>query len=169
VASYGDYFAHAHRVLVPGGLFLNHGITHRAGTRRSSEMEFLSRHVFPGGELSDLGTIVTGLDRAGFEVVDVEDLGPHYARTTRQWVERLQEQEARARALVGERTYRTFLAYLAAASVAFEEGGLGLHQVLGARRGRARAITTREPLYAPLTSARAASRETPAPRRARVP
>jgi cyclopropane-fatty-acyl-phospholipid synthase len=169
VASYGDYFAHAHRVLAPGGLFLNHGITQRAGTRRSSEMEFLSRHVFPGGELSDLGTIVTGLDRAGFEVVDVEDLAPHYARTTRQWVERLQEREARARALVGERTYRTFLAYLAAASVAFEEGALGLHQVVGARRGRPRAITTREALYAPLTSARAAARETPAPRRARVP
>jgi cyclopropane-fatty-acyl-phospholipid synthase len=49
MAHYGDYFAHAHRVLAPGGLFLNHGITHPAGTRRSSEMEFLSRHVFPGG------------------------------------------------------------------------------------------------------------------------
>jgi len=147
-AQQAAYFGHVHRLLAPGGLFLNHGITCRAGARHTSEMEFLARHVFPGGELVSLDAVVGGVERAGFEIVDVEDLRPHYARTTRQWVERLQANAERARALVGERVYRTYLAYLAGASVAFEEGWIALHQVIGARRGGARALGTRETTYA---------------------
>jgi cyclopropane-fatty-acyl-phospholipid synthase len=148
VARHAAYFAHVHRLLAPGGLFLNHGITCRAGARRTSEMEFLARHVFPGGELASLDAVVGGVERAGFEIVDVEDLRPHYARTTRQWVERLQANAERARALVGERIYRTYLAYLTGASVAFEEGWIALHQVLGVRRGGVRAVDVREAVYA---------------------
>lgn len=171
-AHYATYFEHAHRLLAPGGRFLNHGITCRPGARRTSEMEFLARHVFPGGQLASLGTIVSGLERTGFEIVDVEDLRPHYARTTRQWVERLQANAERARALVGERVYRTFLAFLAGASLAFEEGWIALHQVVGARRGGAHALATRETIYAAppavrtdrasVTTGSAAARETPA-------
>jgi cyclopropane-fatty-acyl-phospholipid synthase len=111
-------------------------------------MEFLTRHVFPGGELADLATTVRELERAGFEVLDVEDLRGHYARTTRQWAERLAANADRARTLVGERIYRTYLAYLTAASVAFEEGWIALHQVVSARREDAAALTTREAIYA---------------------
>jgi cyclopropane-fatty-acyl-phospholipid synthase len=147
--NHAAYFAHVHRLLAPAGLFLNHGITCRPDARPTSEMTFLTRHVFPGGALAPLGTIVGGLERSGFEVVDVEDLRLHYARTTRQWVERLQANAERARALVGERTYRTFVAYLAGASVAFEEGWIAIHQVVGARRSARRALATRESVYAP--------------------
>jgi cyclopropane-fatty-acyl-phospholipid synthase len=132
VAQHAAYFAQVHRLLAPGGLFLNHGITCRPGAPRTSEMQFVRRHVFPGGELAPLDAVIRGLERAGFQIVGVEDLRPHYARTTRHWVERLEANAERARALVGERTYRTFLAYLAGASIAFEEGGIALHQVLGA-------------------------------------
>ena len=142
-----EYFTRVHELLAPDGLFLNHGITCRAGARRTSEMQFLQRHVFPGGELASLDAVVGGIERAGFEIVDVEDLRLHYVRTTRQWVERLQANAERARALVGERIYRTYLAYLAGASVAFEEGWIALHQVVAARRGAARALDTRETVY----------------------
>jgi cyclopropane-fatty-acyl-phospholipid synthase len=59
-----------------------------------------------------------------------ENLRAHYARTTRAWAERLQAARAPARALVGERAYRTWLAYLAAASTAFEAGWIALHQIV---------------------------------------
>jgi cyclopropane-fatty-acyl-phospholipid synthase len=146
-ARLGEYFARVHELLAPDGVFLNHGITCRAGARRTSEMKFLQRHVFPGGELAPIDAVVGGIERAGFEIVDVEDLRPHYARTTRQWVERLQSNADRARALVGERVYRTYLAYLAGASIAFEEGWIALHQVVAARRGVGRALATRETVY----------------------
>lgn len=121
-------------MLARGGLFLNHGITICEGAGRTSEMEFLSRHVFPGGELGSLGRTLQAAERAGLEILDVENLRAHYARTTRAWVERLQANADRARALAGERRYRTWLAFLAAASIAFEEGWIALHQVVARRR-----------------------------------
>jgi cyclopropane-fatty-acyl-phospholipid synthase len=69
----------------------------------------------------------------------------------RHWVERLQARAAEARALVGERIYRTWLLYLTCSAVAFEQGSIGLYQVLlrkhGDRTG-GRAPRTREDLYA---------------------
>src|SRR5439155_191974 len=108
IRNYPDYFARVHELLVPGGLFLNHGITHEKHWRRSSQTEFLERHVFPNGEMDNVSHILDVLERARFEIRDVESLREHYARTTRQWAERLQASAARARALAGERIYRTW-------------------------------------------------------------
>jgi cyclopropane-fatty-acyl-phospholipid synthase len=84
-------------------------------------------------------------------VLDVENLRLHYARTCRQWVERLQARGDEARAIAGERTYRTWLLYLACSSMSFEGGWIGLYQFLLRKRwdrvGSA-APTTREDLYA---------------------
>jgi cyclopropane-fatty-acyl-phospholipid synthase len=163
IANYGSYFARVHELLTPGGLFLNHGITHEKQWRRSSQTDFLERYVFPNGEMDNVSHILDVLERARFEILDVEGLRAHYARTTRQWVERLQANVARARALVSERVYRTWLTYLAASSVAFTQGSLGLYQVVAARPdpGMREAVpTTREAIYAsapPATAARRAS------------
>ena len=163
IANYGSYFGRVHELLAPGGLFLNHGITHEKEWRRSSQTDFLEQYVFPNGEMDNVSHILDVLERARFEILDVEGLRAHYARTTRQWVERLQANAARARALVSERIYRTWLTYLAASSVAFTQGSLGLYQVVAARPdpGMREAVpTTREAIYAstpPATAARRAS------------
>ena len=152
IASYPAYFARVHEVLRPGGLFLNHGITHEKAWRRSSQTGFMERHVFPNAEIDNVSHILDVLERARFEIVDVESLRAHYARTTRQWVERLQANAARARTLASERVYRTWVAYLAASSVGFTEGSLGLYQVVAERPDPAReeaVPTTREEVYAP--------------------
>ncbi len=154
IESYPSYFTRVHEMLEPGGLFLNHGITHRKDWTRGSQTEFLERHVFPNGEMDNVSHILDVLERADFEILDVESLRPHYARTTRQWVERLQANAERARALVGERTYRTWIAYLASSSVGFTEGMLGLYQVVAARpdpASREALPTTREGIYAAAT------------------
>ena len=80
------------------------------------------RHVFPNGDLAGLSETLTEMERAGLEILDVEGLRLHYARTCRQWVERLRARADEARALAGERTYRTWLLYLACSAVAFEDG-----------------------------------------------
>lgn len=135
VADFPDYFARVHRWLRPGGLFLNHGITHASTTSpRTSGMAFLDRHVFPGGDLASLDHTVAAIEHAGFVVEHVESLGPHYVRTTRAWLARLTAEKTRAIEIVGERTYRVWIAYLAAASVAFDAGWIGVHQVLARRR-----------------------------------
>ena len=151
IRNYPDYFARGHELLLPGGLFLNHGITHEKHWRRSSQTEFLERHVFPNGEMDNVSHILDVLERARFEIRDVESLREHYARTTRQWVERLQANAERARALVGERVYRSWIAYLAASSVGFTQGSIGLYQVIAERPDPARREAvpiTREGIYA---------------------
>jgi cyclopropane-fatty-acyl-phospholipid synthase len=151
IANYPAYFSRVRELLAPGGLFLNHGITHEKSWRRSSQTEFLQRYVFPNGEMDNVSHILDVLERANFEILDVEALREHYARTTAQWVERLQANAARARALVGERVYRTWIAYLASSSVGFTKGTLGLYQVVAAPHeagARAAVPRTREDIYA---------------------
>ena len=55
----------------------------RSADRRSARSSFVGRYVFPDGELIDVGEIVLAMERAGFEVRDVESLREHYARTLR--------------------------------------------------------------------------------------
>ena len=70
------------------------------------------------------------MERARFEILDAEGLRRHYARTCRHWAERLRARADEARAIVGERIYRTWLLYLTCSAVAFATGSIGLYQVL---------------------------------------
>ena len=130
IPNYPAFFGGVRARLADGGLYLNHGIVHDFHWKRTSQTEFLYRHVFPNGDLAGLSQTLTEMERAGWEIVDVEGLRLHYARTCRHWVERLCARADEARALVGERTYRTWRLYLTCSAVAFESGSLGLYQVL---------------------------------------
>ena len=150
ISNYPAFFGGVRARLRDGGLYLNHGIVHDFHWKRTSQTEFLYRHVFPNGDLAGLSQTLTEMERAGWEIVDVEGLRLHYARTCRHWVERLCARADEARALVGERTYRTWRLYLTCSAVAFENGSLGLYQVL-MRKHRdpltSAAPRTREHLY----------------------
>lgn len=132
-----SYFATCHRLTRPGGRFLNHGITTgRQGTVRDLADDpdsFVGNYVFPDGALVPAHTAVEHIEDAGFEVVDLEQLRPHYARTLSRWVARLEANAHTARAQVGDRTYRIWRAYMAASTIGFENGDLGVVQVLGTR------------------------------------
>src|SRR2546427_10353041 len=130
IPNYPAFFGGVHARLEDGGLYLNHGIVHEFHWTRTSQTEFLYRHVFPNGDLAGLSQTLTEIERAGFEIVDVEGLRLHYARTCRQWVERLRERADEARAVAGERTYRTWLLYLTCSVVAFEDGSIRRYPVL---------------------------------------
>ena len=149
-ANYPAFFTRVHAMLNPGGLYLNHGITHSFHWRPTSHTEFLTRYVFPNGDLAGLTETLVEMERARFEILDIECLRKHYARTCRHWVERLQANAEEARRLVGERTYRTWLLYLTCSVVAFETSSIGLYQVLMQKHGDRTggdAPDTREALY----------------------
>jgi cyclopropane-fatty-acyl-phospholipid synthase len=130
IPNYPAFFGGVRARLKDGGLYLNHGITHDFHWKRTSQTEFLYRHVFPNADLAGLSQTLTEMERAGWEIMDVEGLRLHYARTCRQWVERLCARADEARALAGERTFRTWRLYLTCSAVAFGAGSLGLYQVL---------------------------------------
>ena len=146
------YLATAMRMLRPGGLFLNHGITHdEEGWNNTQAREFINRYVFPDGELDCISNIMLGMERAGFEIHDVEGLRPHYALTLRHWVQRLEANREAALREVGEPTYRVWRLYMAACALEFESGGTGIYQILSSRRdhGKWPVPLTRCDLYAP--------------------
>jgi cyclopropane-fatty-acyl-phospholipid synthase len=141
----GRYFETLAARLEPDGLLLNHGIARPAPVHDDGETAFVRAHVFPGGELPYLDEVVRAAERAGFEVIDIQNLRPHYALTCEAWVRRLQANREACLELVDAQTYRTWLLYLAAAAVNFERGETELYQtLLGKRRPGARRHLTRE-------------------------
>lgn len=118
-------------LLSPLGRLLNHGISSVNSHGPVSPHSFIGRYIFPDGELIDVGRVILAMERAGFEVRDVESLREHYAKTLRTWVANLERNWDRAVALVGERRARIWRLYMAACAVNFEAGGISVHQVLG--------------------------------------
>ncbi|WJV48253.1 SAM-dependent methyltransferase [Streptomyces flavofungini] len=151
---YLDYAGDLYALLKPGGRLLNHQIARRPQLDESaySVDEFIDAYVFPDGELAPLGTTVGLLERAGFEVRDVESIREHYALTLRHWVTNLEANWPRAVRLTTPGRARIWRLYMAASALAFENNRIGVNQVLAVRtpqKGRSgmplRARTWREP------------------------
>ncbi|MEV7504598.1 cyclopropane-fatty-acyl-phospholipid synthase family protein [Streptomyces sp. NPDC093018] len=132
---YLEYARRLYGLLKPGGRLLNHQIARRPQTDESaySVDEFIDAYVFPDGELAPIGTTVTQLERAGFEVRDVEALREHYARTLREWVTNLEADWDRAVRLTSPGRARVWQLYMAASALAFEHNRIGINQVLAVR------------------------------------
>ena len=124
------YFEILHAALAPQGRLLNHAIS-SAGGSRIGRTSFIGRYVFPDGELIDVGDTVLAMERAGFEVRDVESLREHYALTLRAWVANLEANWDEAVRLVGAARARVWRLYMAGSVVGFTDGGIAVHQVLG--------------------------------------
>src|SRR5205814_7341777 len=93
LANMPGYFGKIHRLLKPGGLVMNHGIT--AGGIHTAQLgagmgDFIEKYIFPGGELLHVSHVVRDMAMAGLEMVDVENLRPHYARTLWSWSDALE-------------------------------------------------------------------------------
>ncbi len=87
--------AHA-RYLRKGGLGLIHFIGHVGHFQTDF---FIRKYVFPGGWIPSLADVVVEMEKAGLEVLDVENLRRHYALTLDVWAERFDRNWERIRAL----------------------------------------------------------------------
>ncbi|MDQ0768866.1 cyclopropane-fatty-acyl-phospholipid synthase [Pseudarthrobacter defluvii] len=129
------YAAALFGLLRPGGRLLNHAISWNAGPTSPDPDSFIPRYVFPDGEMISLGEMVSALETARFEVLDVEALRGHYALTLRAWVSRLEQNWDEAVRLAGEGRARVWRLYMAASALGFENGLTGVNQVLVQRPG----------------------------------
>ena len=134
------YFGGIRRLLRPGGRLLNHGISRppNAGRTRFRPNSFIDRYVFPDGELHEVGSVVSTIQRAGLEVRHLESLREHYALTLRAWVANLVARWDEAVAEVGPGRARVWRLYMAASALNFEAGRTQVHQVLAVRLDRGR-------------------------------
>jgi cyclopropane-fatty-acyl-phospholipid synthase len=136
VGPYAEYAAILFRQLRPGGRLLNHQIAAIHTEPKGSGRSFIDAYVFPDGELAPVGTTVSLLEEAGFEVRDVQALREHYARTLRAWVANLTADWSMAVRLTSPGRARVWRLYMAASALAFERGSIGVNQVLAVKPHR---------------------------------
>ncbi len=132
VDNYPSYFTFLRDKLKPQGRLLNHCIT-RPDNRPTQTGAFIDRYVFPDGELTGSGKIITEIQDAGLEVQHEENLRVHYAKTLAGWSENLEAHWDECVAEVGEGTARVWGVYMAGSRMGFERNEIQLHQVLATK------------------------------------
>lgn len=133
VANYPAYFGFLRHRLRTGGLLLNHCITRPVNGTPPAVRGFIDRYVFPDGELTGSGRIITEAQNAGLEVLHEENLRSHYALTLRDWCANLVEHWDDAVAEVGLATAKVWGMYMAGSRLGFESDVVQLHQVLAVK------------------------------------
>lgn len=132
-----EYFKILYRLLKKNGLFLNHGITHADNIKLSKdEGEFIDKYIFPGGELHTISHVLSVMEAENYEVCDVECLREHYFKTLSHWVKNLQSNKEKAIEDTSERTFRTWLLYMAGCAINFEAGFISVYQVLLSKKAK---------------------------------
>jgi cyclopropane-fatty-acyl-phospholipid synthase len=132
VRNYASYFGFLRDRLRPQGRLLNHCIT-RPHNKHQETGAFIDRYVFPDGELTGSGRIVTEVQNVGLEVQHEENFRLHYARTLAGWCRNLEESWDACVAEVGEGTARVWGLYMAGSRLGFERNEIQLHHVLATK------------------------------------
>ena len=155
------YFARAFGWLRPGGQFFHHAIVHAPSVAQRPGRSFMQRYVFPDHFLASIGRTVTGAERAGFEVRDVESLREHYHLTLRNWLRRLEAAQSAVERASDALSFRVFRLYLAGSAYEFASGRLNIYQslLIKPQEGRSGLPLTRADWYRrAIEPARAAAR-----------
>lgn len=128
---YPEYASVLHRTVRPGGRLLLQQMSR--GRDAAGGGAFIESYIAPDMHMRPLPETLRMIAAAGFELRHVEALREHYVRTVRFWAGRLEEHRAEVVALAGERTARVWRLYLAGGAAAFDEGRMGVDQILAVR------------------------------------
>lgn len=134
VRHYHSYFTYLLGKLRPGGRLLNHSITRPDNEHRPRVVGgFIDRYVFPDGELTGSGRIISAMQDAGWEIRHEENLREHYAMTLAAWCRNLVDNWDECVREVGEATAKVWGLYMAGSRLGFERNWVQLHQVLAVK------------------------------------
>ena len=134
---YDTFFAACAKLLRPDGRAALQCIVIRDSEfeRYKLREDFIRRHIFPGGVLPSITAITRALSRAtDLRLTDLEDLGPHYARTLHLWSDRLRVNADQARELgFNEEFLRKWHFYFSYCEAGFSERHVSVVQMVLAR------------------------------------
>jgi cyclopropane-fatty-acyl-phospholipid synthase len=123
------YFATCSRLLKPDGAMLLQAITLQDQYYEAAlkAVDYIQRYVFPGSFIPSVTTLITAATRAtDLKLFHMEDIGPHYAATLRDWRLRLHANVAAVRELgFNDEFLRLWEFYLCYCEGGFAERQLG--------------------------------------------
>jgi len=99
---YQSYFNQCNNLLKQNGLMLIQAITiaDQRYERAKTSVDFIQRYIFPGGCLPSNSVITQYVAKAtDLQLVGVDDITPHYARTLQLWRERFSDNIGRIRSM----------------------------------------------------------------------
>jgi cyclopropane-fatty-acyl-phospholipid synthase len=141
---YDEFFAACDRLLAPNGLMAMQTITmnehHFSEYRKGSD--WIQRRIFPGAQLASVREIQNSLVRCTtMNLLDLEDIGLHYAHTLAEWRRRFQASDADIRSLGFEEPFlRAWDYYLAYSEGAFRERNISDVHIVLAKAGNPSAL-----------------------------
>jgi cyclopropane-fatty-acyl-phospholipid synthase len=94
---------------------------------------FIENYIAPDMHMRPLSETLGFLERAGFEIREVQALREHYVRTVQHWLDTFESHYSDAVAMVGEEMARVWRLYLVGGGLSFEEGRMGVDQILAVR------------------------------------
>ncbi len=128
--NYPIFAGQVSRLLRPGGRML---VQQMSRTTRPGGGPFIEAFIAPDMHMRPVGETIALIGAAGLEVRDVHALREHYVRTVAAWYATFEENWQRVVALVGEEVARVWRLYLVGGALAFEEGRMGVDQILAVK------------------------------------
>jgi cyclopropane-fatty-acyl-phospholipid synthase len=126
---YDTYFARCSKLLKPEGSMLLQAITipDQRFDRARRSVDFIQRYIFPGSCIPSVAALTKSIARASdLRILDLEDIGPHYATTLAHWRANFRANLPRVRALgYDEEFIRMWEYYLCYCEGGFAERALG--------------------------------------------
>jgi len=133
-SQYPTYAAILYSALRPAGRLLLQQMSRHPDTAPGGGA-FIEAYIAPNMHMRPMSQTLAHLERAGFEVRDVEAMREHYVTTVRHWIDTFEARYPRFVELVGDEVARVWRLYLVGGALAFEEGRMGVDQFLAVRPG----------------------------------
>lgn len=124
----GALFAH----LKPTGRLLLQQMSRRSDAAPGGGA-FIENYIAPDMHMRPLSETLGFLEQAGFEIRDVQALREHYVQTVQDWLDTFESHYSEAVGMVGEQMARVWRLYLVGGGLSFEEGRMGVDQILAIR------------------------------------
>jgi len=131
-AHYPRFCAALHARLRPGGRLLIQQMSR--GARAPGGGPFIESYITPDMDMRPMGDTVRLIENAGFEVIGVEAMREHYVRTIRAWLDNFERNLPAVEAILSAEQVRVWRLYLTGGALAFEEGRMGVDQIVAVAR-----------------------------------
>jgi cyclopropane-fatty-acyl-phospholipid synthase len=132
-----EYFAKCHALLKKDGILALQVITCPDSRYESLRkgIDWIQKHIFPGSLLPSVGAINNAVNRTGdLTLVDLKDLGLHYAQTLRAWYDQFNSRLSEIRSLgFDEHFVRKWNYYLCYCEAAFAMRNIHVMQLVYTR------------------------------------